>query len=124
MIGEGEGKGDREREEEGEKEGEGERETEGKREGEDEAERVENRRVYLMSLSQPLIKAVHDLETLSSVVQFSASPAIISEAGIAMQQDLLKVHFTMYIEMHMNECNNSCTIIHAVLLNSYIIYQY
>ena len=78
--------------EDGEREGEGERKEEGERE-----ERVGSSRDCLMSLSQPLIKAVHDLETLTSAVQLSASPAVISQAGIALQQDLLKVHFTVRV---------------------------
>ena len=80
----GEGKGDRKRE------GEVEREVEGKREGE--GKRGGSMTDYWKTFSQPLIKAVHDLETLSSAVQISSSPAVICPEGIILQQDLLKVY--------------------------------
>lgn len=107
----GEGKEDREWE------GEGVRQAEG--------ERVESRREYLTSLSQPLIKAVHDLETLSSAVQLSASPGVISQTGIALQQDLLKVHF-LYSEnvpMHTVHSVLSYTVFLTEFLSKHITYM-
>ena len=45
----------------------------------------------LWSLSLPLVKAVHDLEALTSSVQLSSSLAIISQEGTSLQQHILKV---------------------------------
>ena len=84
-----ESKGDKEGEGEGEGDGEGEGEGEGDGEGEGEGG-------YFRSLSQPLVAAVQDLEALSSSSQFAASPAVISQDGTALQQDILKVQLYMY----------------------------
>ena len=65
--------------------GEGDKQWVSKTEGEGEGD--------MWSLSLPLVKAVHDLEALTSSVQLSSSLAIISQEGISLQQHILKVHY-------------------------------